>query len=628
MRRIRLGLVVVIGLLVVFVAVRAKRPGRSASFYLPMRDGVELAVSVYYPEHLESGERLPVLMRTTRYWREPALGWTARALIALHVMRASDVLDDQVLYFAKRRFVVLLVDARGSGASGGSRTMEFSRAEVADMGEVAAWAARQPWSNGRIGTFGVSYEGNTAELAAVPNEPSIRALMPLYDEFDQYEQIGSNGVLSYSFLDEWSQLVGALDRDDVCGADDATGWRCWRDRLLTPGVRLVDTDSHGTHLAAFLAGRHNVNIGEAVRHLEFRDDRITTSDGSVGIPEVSPYGLRSQIEASHVPMMVWCGWFDGDGCEGTISRYRTFTNPQVVIMGPLSHGGSFNIDPFALKHLPPAPTADEQLRMQADFFDRVLRAGDSVVSSIQYYTMGEGRWHTTTTWPPSGLSSERLYLGPNHVLSAAAPEAASGSDSYTVDYTASTGRDSRWWTGLNGQDVIYPDRAGDDKKLIVYTGEPLATDLEVTGAPVLTIVLASTATDGAIHAYLEDVAPDGRVTYVDEGILRAIDRKEVDPAALPYASLGPAHSYRRADAEPLVAGTPTTMRMALYATSVVFRRGHRLRLALAGADSLQFRRYPATGDPTWTVYREAKQASFLDLPCRVIPDNRGAATAR
>ena len=58
------------------------------------------------------------------------------------------------------------------------------------MGEVAAWAAVQPWSNGLVGTFGVSYEGNTAELAAVPNQAAIRAVMPLYDTFDNTEDEG------------------------------------------------------------------------------------------------------------------------------------------------------------------------------------------------------------------------------------------------------------------------------------------------------------------------------------------------------------------------------------------------------------------------------------------------------
>ena len=160
------------------------------------------------------------------------------------------------------------------------------------------------------------------------------------------------------------------------------------------------------------------------------------------------------------------------------------------------------------------------------------------------------------------------------------------------------------------------DRATEDRKLLLYDSEPLTADLEITGTPVLTLVLASTTSDGAVHAYLEDIAPEGRVTYVDEGILRVINRKEVDPKTLPYPPQGPAHSYLRRDAEPLTPGIPATIRLSFYTTSVMLRRGHRLRVALAGADSLQFRRYPATGTPTWTVYREAEHASFVELPVR------------
>jgi uncharacterized protein len=185
------ALIVLLGLAI--ATSRVKLPGEemtlageraSHSIYVKMHDGVEIAVSVYFPQDLKAGEQVPVLMRTTRYWREPQIGWTARLLVALHQVDPYDLVDKQVLYFTQRHFAVVLVDARGSGASGGNRVMEFSPAEVADIGEIAAWAAQQPWSNGRIGTFGISYEGNTAELAPVPGQPAIRALMPLYDEFD------------------------------------------------------------------------------------------------------------------------------------------------------------------------------------------------------------------------------------------------------------------------------------------------------------------------------------------------------------------------------------------------------------------------------------------------------------
>jgi hypothetical protein len=163
---------------------------------------------------------------------------------------------------------------------------------------------------------------------------------------------------------------------------------------------------------------------------------------------------------------------------------------------------------------------------------------------------------------------------------------------------------------------VYPDRAAEDKKLLVYTSAPLETDLEITGTPVLTLEMSSTTSDGALHAYLEDVSSEGRVTYVDEGILRVIDRKEVDPKSLPYEPLGPAHSFLRKDAEPLTPGDSARIRFSFYPTSVLIRKRHRIRIALAGADASVFQRYPAHGTPTWTVYREARQASFIDLPVR------------
>lgn len=151
---------------------------------------------------------------------------------------------------------------------------------------------------------------------------------------------------------------------------------------------------------------------------------------------------------------------------------------------------------------------------------------------------------------------------------------------------------------------------------MVYDSAPLETDLEITGSPVLTIEMSSDTTDGAVHAYLEDVSPAGRVTYLDEGMLRQIDRKVVDPKTLPYQPLGPARSFLRKDAEPMTPGEPARISFSLYPTSVLLRTGHRIRIALAGADAGIFRRYPPEGASNWNIYREAARASLIELPVR------------
>jgi len=224
--------------------------------------------------------------------------------------------------------------------------------------------------------------------------------------------------------------------------------------------------------------------------------------------------------------MVWCGWLDATPCEGALARYQTLSNPQLVVIGPLSHGGGFNADPFASTHQPAVPPVAEQYEMEADFFDRLLRRDPpgKIESEIRYYTMGEGAWHTTKVWPPAGLRTEKLYLAAEHALNGAAPDLAEAVDSYRVDFTATSGDRTRWHTQLGGGDVVYPDRAAADQKLLTYTSAPLPGDVEITGSPILSLALASTTSDGAIHAYLEDVSPDGRVTYLDEGLFRVIHR--------------------------------------------------------------------------------------------------------
>jgi putative CocE/NonD family hydrolase len=230
--------------------------------------------------------------------------------------------------------------------------------------------------------------------------------------------------------------------------------------------------------------------------------------------------------------------------------------------------------------------------------------------------MGEGQWHDTKVWPPQGFGSRtRLYFDANHTLSSTPPMTVSADDVYPVSFAASTGKNNRWSTELN-LDILYPDRSGEDSKLLVYTGAPLARDVEISGSPVVALEVASTAPDGAFFAYLEDVAPDGHVTYLDEGELRAVNRKQMDAHERPYNSLGPTSSNSRRDAQPLVPGKPVELKFCMWPASILLRRGHEIRVALAGADAAVFRRYPPGGNVTWTVYRQRALASYVELPMR------------
>jgi uncharacterized protein len=634
LKRIVLGLLGLTGLTacaLVSLTIFASLPGeemtpagtsRDMALYVTMRDGVQLAVDIWLPQDYQAGQRLPVLLRTTRYGRDGQFGWGYRLAVALKQAQPHGPGDEQTDYLNQHHFVVVVGDARGSGASGGHRETEFSRDEISDLGELVNWAVKQPWSNGRIGTFGQSYEGATAELTASTNAPAMKAAAAFSSQFDVGMLVFPGGVYNQALIQSWSDLIKKLDESgDVCVTKGLTGFRCWWAGRFVRGVKRVDADLNGEQLAQILAQRHNQYPADLLSQSEFRDDPLHLRGGSsTTFAEISVFGHRAQIESSQVAMQVWCGWLDADVCAGALSRYLTFKNPQQLIIGPFSHGLDFNADPFLTpsQHIPPEPPAEQQYRMMADFFDLLLRpeVSSPVESSIRYYTMGEGQWHETKVWPPQGFdSTTRLYFEANHALSSTPPMTVSAGDVYPVNFTASTGKNNRWATELN-LDILYPDRSGEDSKLLVYTGAPLASDVEISGSPVVVLEVASTALDGAFFGYLEDVAPDGHVTYLDEGELRAVNRKQMDVNERPYDSLGPVPSNLRRDAQPLIPGKPAELKFCMWPTSILLRKGHQIRVALAGADAGVFRRYPPGGDVTWTVYRQSALASYVELQMR------------
>jgi hypothetical protein len=136
----------------------------------------------------------------------------------------------------------------------------------------------------------------------------------------------------------------------------------------------------------------------------------------------------------------------------------------------------------------------------------------------------------------------------------------------------------------------------------------------VTGSPTVTFYVASTHEDGAFFVYLEDVGPDGRVSYLTEGLLRAIHRRKADPATAPYVPLGVYHTFREADALPLVPGETAEIAITLFPISTVFKKGHSIRVAIAGHDDALKDRYPAEGIPVLTIQRNSVYPSQMELP--------------
>ena len=580
---------------------------RNTSSYMTMEDGTRLAADVWVPPNLAAGERLPAIMISTRYWRAHEMGPFYRLLVGVGETNVPNLTTAN--QWNDAGYVLILVDARGSGASFGQRPVEWSDAEVADMGEVTEWITTQPWSDGTVGAVGVSYTGNTAELSTIPAHPALRAVAPLYSDFDpQFFLTMPGGVYNRGFVEGWNDANQAMDANDICALEDVDGIGCWWLKFAVPGVKPVDGDDG---LGDAVANHETLDLAEALEAMAFRDD--TLPDGQ-SIGDVSPYNRLNAIEAAAVPMLVRAGWLDAATADGALSRYMTSDMAQELVIGAWNHGGEDDIDPFQPQWTFPDPSFDEQFADLVAFFDRHLGpTATSVPSrSIRYYTMNEGRWRTTPTWPPAEMDTRRWYMGADQSLTDSLPQAA-GEDNYAVDTSTSSGNTTRWQTNLTGGDVYYSDRAEEDAGLLTYTSGPLEGPLRITGTPVVSLHVSSTHPDGALHIYLEDVAPDGRVTYLTEGILRLIHNVS-EKAGLPYETLGPPRAFRRDDAGLLTPGEVVRVELPLYATSVRLEAGHRLRVAIAGHDASTFAQYPEGDEPVLTVVHSPASPSFLELP--------------
>ena len=582
------------------------------SLYVKMQDGARIAIDLYLPKSRPSDERLPTILRATRYWRGYELGTVGRAFQLFGM-----TFDDDAADWIRAGYALVVVDVRGSGASSGSWEIIWSPQEIADLGEIVEWIVEQPWSNGRIGAYGVSYDGNTAELLMLNRHPAVKAVAPQYGDFDVYRQLlYPGGVYNRGFVETWASFTAGLDRNDPCALASIVGEDCRSLSAIISGVRPVDDvgDSCGAcELAEAVAGHRPIDLAGWTAAHEYADDPFGRT--GLSLVDVSPCSLRDAIEASGVPMFVWASWLDGASAEGALSRYASLGNPQRLVVGAWSHGGKHNADPFAVEEAPPDPDAKTQFEWLVGFFNRHLRSAgaDEPTGGIAYYTLGERVWKKTDVWPPAGFESTVWYLGPGETLSTRAPATEAGSDTYLVDWTATTGPTSRWRTNLDESDVVYPDRAAEDAKLLVYTSGPFLVDTEITGTPAITLYVSSTHADGALHVYLEDVAPGGRVTYITEGMLRLSQRAV---SVSPYVTQGPYHSQERADVESLVPGEVTSIEIALYTTSVLIRKGHAIRIAIAGHDASTFARYPAEGTPSLTFERNNAFPSRVVLPIR------------
>ncbi len=581
---------------------------RLHSRYVRMPDGLRLAVDVWLPPGTTASSRLPTVLETDRYWRARAYSGGYRHNPNYFIAAPWN----------QRGYAYVFADLRGTGASFGTLAAELGSAMVADVGSLADWIAAQPWSNGRVGVTGVSYSADTAMLSLALRNPHITAAAPISYDFDPYEDLARpGGILIQPLIDPYALLLRILDKTGgtTCATSAQTRQLCKQLGLTSAAPEPVDGPDGKALLAAARAQHfHNVNLVQMARAGVYRD----YANGPQSWTVASVGSKTPAISAGGVPILTFAGWLDAGTANGVLSEFASLSNTQESWIGPWSHGQGYIANPFRPSR--PLTAAEHQQlndRVYA-FFDRYVkhdgRGGGSRV--LHYFTLNQGKWHTTTRWPVAGTRMRRLYLGGGHALTWR-PGAAPGSDLLHLNPTAGTGHLDRWNTNLTGDPVVYPNRATVDRKLLTYTSAPLHRATTVTGLGRVTLAVTGIegARHGALYAYLEDVRPSGRVTYVTEGELALVDRAVAPARDNPsWRRLRTPRTYARGDAAPFPLGRPQRVTFDLLPTSVQFHAGDRIRIAIAAADPDSFHLMPANGKATYRITHGAPGLSFVDLP--------------
>jgi putative CocE/NonD family hydrolase len=553
---------------------------------VPMRDGVVLRADVWRPA--DEGRRPTLVFRTPYSKREgdPCNERTFRAAVA-------------------RGYAVVVQDVRGRYQSEGQ--FDPYRQEGPDGYDTVEWAASQPWSDGSVGMFGLSYPGAVQWLAAVEAPPHLKAIAPAMTFSSLRRCVYPGGVFDLSYL-EWSWVHIAPDA---------------RARLGMPGPRTPDearAEWERLGLEAtlgFLPLRHSPLLagvapyyGDWLRH-----------------PPHTPWWAWGDLEGGHgrttAAVLNLSGWHDEPyGVDGAVRNYQGLRaaragrpDPRTrLVLGPWSHGVEATARASAgardgARAFGPAAAIDYD-GLVLDWMDRHVRgvdAGDGGGPPVRVFVMGADRWRDLDDWPPPQARPMPLYLDWDAAAGRGRLDrqpARPGRRAFVADPARPV--PDRFETNFGAYDLSYLAERPD---VLTFDSPPLADDVEVTGDIAAELEASSDAPDFDLYALLLDVEPGGRAfNLMSAGacVLRA--------------------RYRRGFRERRLLRPGQAARFVFdrLRTSNLFRRGHRVRLCVLASWHPAYPRNLQTGAPeadsaamrpaTIAVHFGGRHASRLVLP--------------
>ncbi len=563
-----------------------------------MRDGVQLATDIYRPD---DDRPHPVLVHRTPYGKDDA--WVVGGLMF------------NPFAAVERGYVVVVQDTRGRFKSEGD-WIPFV-VEGPDGYDTVEWAAVQPWSDGKVGIYGSSYNGITVLQAAVAAPPHLEACVAYMTGANCHDSWTYSGGAFELGFNLWWAVHQAWDQMGRLGLD-ASGIA-----EASEGLAQVMTDPWSVvgHLplsdAPALRGGLAPYWAEWLEHPSY-DEYWRELDAAARAAEIS------------APVLHISGWYDGFlrghlDLNDALTRHpdERLRESHEFVIGPWDHmaylglrktaSGERDFGPIAAS----GPSVITDLSL--DWFDRWLGEKREPLTGprVRYFQMGENAWRQADHWPPPH-TEQRLYLHSggrantrfgDGVL-AGEPAAAEPPDSYIYDpddpVPTLGGRSmAPSWSDAGVQDQAELETRTD---VLVYTSAHLGAPLRIAGPVSLSLFASSNARDTDFTAKLVDVEPSGYCAPIAEGILRARYRN------------GREHE------ELLVPGEVVELNIDLLAVAHTFDTGHRLRLEVSSSNFPKYDRNPNSEvNPVRArpedlraavqhVLHDAEHASYLSLP--------------
>lgn len=503
---------------------------------LPMRDGIKLATDIHKAEGAESH---PVILARTPYNKNGLDGIGGEAV--------------------KRGYVFVAQDCRGRFASEGEN-LPFNL-DGPDGVDTLEWIAKQPWCNGKIGTWGGSAGAITQFQMIASGTDKISSQHLTVGAPNLYDVVYINGVFRKALVEDW--LRGAQ----------------WGSNALP---RWVAHSVYDDYWRTRDASREYAHANAPALHIGGYWDIFAQAsiDAFVGFQEKGGPNARGR---------------------------------QRLVMGPWTHG-VLQEKAGELK-FPHGKNPPENVQDAWKWFDLTLKNGttESKTSpAVTYYVIGDvsdasapgNVWRTADRWPPVKTSATKYFLHEDRTLSRTEPGSA-GTLTYTYDPADPV-------PTVGGPQLTIPAGPMEQKKVeerpdvLVFTSAALGAPVEVTGRVRAQVWISTDVPDTDLIARLCDVYPDGRSFNLCEGAIRARFRDGTAKEKL------------------LEPGQVFPLEVDLWSTSVIFNTGHRLRLQITSSSAPGLDPNPNTGAPfrangetrkaNVKVYMDSGHPSHLLLP--------------